>query len=555
MLTLDERIKFRDELFIQLLFNNVIKLQQDAYVLYKSKLSKVLSNNNDLNNKYKIYINEFRFEEEAVYCLTHSDDFTNHICPVCGNLCEFSFGHPKQYRKTCGNMQCIEKRANSKEAKQKSEQTWLANLGVTHPSKSKKVIQKTKDTKLKRHGDSGYNNREKAKNTCQERYKKDNPFQVEEFKEKARLSNIARIGVPYLMQSEEQKEKWRKTYFHNHNLDKLIQNAEVVDIVNNFNKAYNSNINLADIYDSIDNFSRFIKYLYQSKGEMLRLREIGEIFGLTSNAISYRIKDLNLTDYVYIQDCLLELQFIDLLNEYNIEFIRNNRTLKNDKTNTSMEIDILMKKFNIGIEIDDLSSHNISIKDTDYHLTKTLKAKKDMNVRLIHLWEWELNDIYWPKTSQWILHILNQNKIQLNLSECTFKYISKDEETIFLNQYSITPYQTSDVCLGFYHNNELIQIIYFNPIESHLVMNICTKFGYNVINGTKDIINYYLRNSGYNYILVYCDMSKFTGKTFEDLGFKFLQYQEPSIISELSEESNTYKQLYNCGYNIYIINL
>ena len=119
----------------------------------------------------------------------------------------------------------------------------------------------------------------------------------------------------------------------------------------------------------------------------------------------------------------------------------------------------------------------------------------------------------------------------------------------------LRPYQTSDVCLGFCHDNELIQIIYFNLIESHLVMNICTKFGYNVINGTKDIINYYLRNSGYNYILVYCDMSKFTGKTFEDLEFKFLQYQEPSIISELSEESNTYKQLYNCGYNIYIINL
>ena len=61
----------------------------------------------------------------------------------------------------------------------------------------------------------------------------------------------------------------------------------------------------------------------------------------------------------------------------------------------------------------------------------------------------------------------------------------------------------------------------------------------------------YIQLSNVPYILTYTDLSKFTGNSLEDIGFKILQYQDPNIISETNTTSK-YKQLYNCGYNVFI---
>ena len=248
---------------------------------------------------------------------------------------------------------------------------------------------------------------------------------------------------------------------------------------------------------------------------------------------------------------MLELHFKDFLidnyYEESDDFTRHNHILRTD-TNDVREIDFLFRKYNIGFEINDLGTHNILNKDINYHYSKTLMAKEQHNIRLIHIWEWELNN---SKVLNWILHILNQNKIQLNIFEDNDNYdirrVSKEKEYKFLNQYSITPYQESDVCIGIYYKDELIEVLRFKDN----ILSTYIKFGYNIIEETKKVIQSYMKCKNLDSIITYVDLSKFTGKTFEDMGFELIDYIKPNTIAENLNEVANYKQIYNCGYNIY----
>ena len=616
-LSTEERIALRDKLF------NILKELKVIVIFNKTGVISISRRKNLMNALYKDlilyiqycqYISEFKTEEEAIYCLLHHDDYTNHSCPICGNPCTFYNNGRKhyEYRNTCGNKECnkkihqreecTKKRKASKKAKyndenynnrEKAAKTCEAQwgTGVTNPFQAEEIKnlikeihqkvrgcdyptqdpavvakgkaskkahfgdenysnpEKAKDTKRKRYGDHNYNNHKKAVETWQTIYGPGvtNPFQTEEVKQKIKEACMKKYKKPFAAQTEEVIEKIRKTRMKNKGID-FTTDEEIQYLFYQVCETGKA----SEIYSNAINLKEFIKLLYTFKNRLLKFNELAIIFDLNQSTIGRRIHELKLEEYFDIQDSYLELQIKEFLidNDYieQEDFTRHNHILRTENS-TLQEIDFLVN--NIGFEINDVNGHNITTKqDQYYHANKTKMAKDQHNIRLIHLWEWELDN---QKIQNWILHILNQNKIQLNLSNCTLKYISKDEEIAFLNQYSITFYEPSDVCYGFYYNDKLVQVIYFNLIKSQLIMNICVKFGYNIINRTKDIIDYYLQNSGYNYIITYCELDKFTGKTFEELGFKLTQYQEPELISKFDTTNKT-EQLYNCGYNVYILN-
>ena len=386
---------------------------------------------------------------------------------------------------------------------------------------------KGKAKKKEKYNDENYNNREQAKKTCE---------------------GIYGSGIDNPSKSEEVKELLRSIYHQKHDYNP-ITTEESISIINEID----SNAEVFDIYNSKILFTKYVELLYNKKKQLLHLSEIGETFDRHPTTIGKRVHELELEKYFDIRDSLLELFFKDFLVNNNYkekeDFTRHNHILRT-KDNNIREIDFLFQKYNMGFEINDIGTHNINDKDINYHYSKTKMAKDQHNIRLIHIWEWELLDLYWHKLNNWIQHLLNQNKIQLNIfndDNYDIRLVNKEDECKFLNQYSITSYQNSDMCIGVYHNDELIQIILFKGN----ILSICVKFGYNIIEGTKDIIDNYIKIKNLTSIITCIDLSKFTGKTFEDLGFNFLQYRTPTIIAEKDKEIANYKQLYNCGYNIY----
>ena len=503
MLTIEERINLRDQLIKEFLYYSVVRFT-------KQSVRKVINIDLEIKMLYDTYVSEFRLEEEALYCLRHKDDFTNHKCMICHKIANFHKYIGKKcttyhYGKTCNDVKCIQAFAHSESANQKRKDTCEATYGpgIDNPMKSS-IIQA------------------KAVNTNRKLY-----------------------NVDYTGQSLEFQNMMRFTYASNNmSIDPIMSEKYqyILDQIKN-------GLSLIEVYSNNDYFVEFIKLLYNRDFVLLQTSELMQIFNRSRDAIDRKIKKLELRKFIdngFIS--VLEPKFQEFLDKNITSHItRYNRILLNQK-GTYQEIDFLLPEYNIGFEINDISGHNIIEKDSNYHINKTKMAKEQHNIRLIHLWEWELHN---EVVLNWILHTLNQNKIELNIfneNSYDIRSVSKEDQISFLNQYSLDGDRNFNKCIGIYYNDELIQTISFKGD----MLSICVKFGYDIIKGTKEIIQSYMNNNQLNYVLTYCDLSKFTGETFEDIGFELVQYQEPVIISEVPTKSK-YKQVYNCGYNVYMM--
>ena len=607
-LSTESRIQLRDELINE--FNkNKIKC------IIRKNILKILNNNLELKEKYNLYIQQFKSEEEALYCLNHKDDISNHSCFICGNPCMFYIGvrHHYEYRNTCGSKECIKKVHQNEESNKKRKATkkdiygdenynnrekaaktceakWGTGVtnpfqaeevkqlikeihnekrGFDYPTQDPTIVQKGKDTKLKRYGNENYNNRDKAKETCLKLYNDEyynnrekaietyqniygpnitNPFQDELIKEKIKNTCLRKYNKPFAAQVEKIIEKIRKTRIKNKGMDFIITNKEIQHL---FYQVCQSD-KASEIYGNDSNFKEFIKLLYTFKNKLLTFNELSAIFDLNPTTIGKRVHNLELEKYFDIKDSNLELQFKNFLINNNFKenenFTRHNHLLRTEN-NTLQEIDFLIG--NIAFEINDIAGHSvIKQKDQYYHYNKIIMAKNQYNIRLIHLWEWELNETNWIKISQWIFHLLNPNKIQINSKDCVIKEIDKETVQNFTNEYNLYDYVESDVNLGLYYNNELIQMMSFKRQEndSYELLQFCTKYEFEIKNGAKELINHFIQQYNPSLITTIINLDKFGGATFEKLGFKLTEYKDPILLGDIG---NKYRSIYNCGQNVY----
>ena len=577
-MNVNERIQLRDILFNILLDNKCIIKRKSIYILYKKHLNILLKDNIIIKELYKVYINEFRSKEEAVFNLLHHDDYTNHMCPICKtNICLF-YNINYVYTKTCGSESCIKARIGSDEAKQKRSNTNMKKYGVNNPFESEEI-------------------KEQIRQTCIQKFGVDNPAKSELIKDKIKQSIMKHYNVEYALQSKEILDKMKQTMLERYNVEFALQNSKFLQKAQDtclerfgtknifqsqefINKVIESNlerfgvkhqsqvhITNYDIWIDDDKFIQFIKNEYNKTKAFLLLKNIAKFFNVDSNTIKYRIVELNLLDYFYIRDSVLELDFKNFLDFYNIDHKRHHIIFGDN--NLRREIDFLVN--NIGFEINDIVTHNsiglgcIEPKDQYYHKHKTNLANLH-NIRLIHIWEWELrNKLEWDRLSNWIINsLLNQSKIQLNLEiDCNddIRLVDKEDRIEFLNQYSIISYQEEyDNYVGIYYNNELIELLLFKDD----IVNICIKNGYKLIKGTNDVIQSYMKCFHLSNIFTYIDLSKFTGKSLEDIGFKLVDHIEPQIIwcnkemnhlNSINEDNSGYISIYDCGHNIYEMEL
>ena len=194
MLSIEDRIQLCDLLSNKFKELNIIFLSKDkqSYKIPKHENNRIvnkLNNNLELQHKYIKYISEFRSETEALYCITHLDDPSNHICPICKcNYCAFYINRKHshyEYKQSCCDKSCKDKLIYTDSTKHKRE-----------------------ETKERIYGDKNYTNRKKAEQ-----------------------SNLDQFNSRYVMKTEEGKERWRRSYYKNHNIPR-IDYFEVINIIN-----------------------------------------------------------------------------------------------------------------------------------------------------------------------------------------------------------------------------------------------------------------------------------------------------------------------------------
>ena len=201
-----------------------------------------------------------------------------------------------------------------------------------------------------------------------------------------------------------------------------------------------------------------------------------------------------------------------------------------DKNNINYEsefyIDHYIYDFKVDnnlIEINPFPFHNVTFspfgdpKGETYHYDKTLTAIEN-GYRCIHVWDWD--DV------NRIIELLKPRE-KLYARKCIIKEVQKDEAVSFIDNFHIQGSTKTDrskdtIRLGLYFEDKLVSIITFgkpryNKNYEYELIRYCSS--HNIIGGAEKLFKNFIKTYKPNSVISYCDFSKFTGMTYEKLGF------------------------------------
>lgn len=116
------------------------------------------------------------------------------VCNVCGNKNKF-INFSKGYTKHC-SYKCTQ---NDKKVRDKYKESCAKKYGDCF---YKQFSEAGKLTKLNRYNDENYNNVEKSKKTCLERYGVENPMQNKDIQNKSKQTCLEKYGTEYVLSSD-----------------------------------------------------------------------------------------------------------------------------------------------------------------------------------------------------------------------------------------------------------------------------------------------------------------------------------------------------------------
>ena len=388
-------------------------------------------------------------------------------CVVCGKPVKFH-GHAYGFSKYC----CSKCARESKESIEKYKATNIKRYGEDY---SKVISKKVNETKLKRYGKSGYNNPEKNKETCLDRYGVDNPMKNKIIQEKAKQTCLDRYGVETYLKSDDYLNK---------------------------------------------------KQYYIEKAKQTCLDRYGVINPMQLDEYKKKVNETCLDRYGVKWNCMREeahnsRNSNSKPNEYIKKIlIANNINFEREIVIGNYVYDFKIR--NILLEINPYSTHNINwnpyggkIIDKDYHLLKTQSATS-LGYRVINICDWDdINKI--------ISSICEKETIYAR--KCEIRLVPKKEAKEFLDLYH---FQNScngqKIILGLYYSGTLVQIMTFgkpryNKKHQWELHRLCTHHKYIIVGGIKKLFKYFINNYNPSSIISYCDNSKFKGDIYKDLGF------------------------------------
>lgn len=420
-------------------------------------------------------------------------------CPICGNRLKFvslRYGYQQYCSSKCSNSAPekiqltkevnlekfgVEVPAQSKEVQDKMKKTCLEKYGTENAMSNKDISKKAHDTYIERHGGIGNGSeevREKMKQTMLERYGVDNAVHSKELKAKMIQTTLEKYGAETPFGNKDIQEKAAKTRIERYGTNIPLQNEEIK------------------------------RRLIESNME-----KYGVPWYCLSKEFCSSFKN----------DSKPNKEFAKMLDEANIlyekEFVIENKRYD-------------FKVNNYLIEINPFSTHNstwgIIGKDPmskDYHLKKS-KLAKDNGFQCIHVWDWDDKDK--------VIRFLS-NKSKIYGRECDIKEIDNKEAIKFLEKYH---FQNSckgiNTAIALIYNDEIVGLMCFgkpryNKKYDVELLRLCYKDDITIIGGTKKMLNHYIKNYSPKSIISYCDKSKFSGKVYEELGFKLLRSSSPSL--------------------------
>lgn len=435
----------------------------------------------------------------AVYCIVN--DIIQPFCKICNQLVKYYNKEKNQYAEYC-SIRCSRKGVSS--------------------------ISKRAQTKLKKYGDKAFNNRQKSKETCIEKYGVNNPTQHESVK--SRIKNTVDLsyasGIPqkkrantfnkkyngHPQKTQEIKEKKIKNTLKKYGVEHTTQLDNVIEKIRNNKKT---------LYK--EQYQWAIDYINHQTEPKLRTT-LAEETGLSLVVISNLINSYNLP-HIEVTKGTSEGQkeLEKFLKDNCIDFEVKNRSILDGK-----EIDIYIPSKKLAIEFNGIFWHSEKYgKDENYHLEKTIKCS-EKGIQLLQMWDIEWNNPV--KKEIWksmILSKLGKNH-KIYARNCVVKTVSTEDSRKFLELNHLQGFAGGKTKLGLYHNNELVQLIvigksrYNKNIKYELIRSASKQY-INIVGGMSKL----LKNVN-DSLISYADRRYSVGHSYEKLGFKKQKSVKPN---------------------------
>ena len=422
-------------------------------------------------------------------------------------------------------------------------------------------IAKGKATKLKNHGDPNYNNMDKNRKTCKERYGVEYSFQSDRVKEASKKTLIERFGVDHQMRSDKVKNEMRQRYRKKHGVDYSFQDPEVKVKINNTNKKNfgvdwpmqnkelhalmhrNSVITQkTNYYNDILAKNEYVEPLFDVTEWIDHSTEIGYDFKwrckkcgneILSPPMHYPDRPIRCFTCYPANNVtsMLEIEIVDFIKSLSNEFEVVHRKQENRSFVPNREIDIVVKKNGkilLLIEVDGLYWHSMLCgKDKNYHLNKTEHCIRQGH-QLIHIFEdeWTYHE---DIVKSRLKNLLGIYDAVVFARKCSVVKLTSAEAKLFFNETHIQGNTQSAIRYGLKYENEIVAAMSFGHRRKitngkradgeYELLRFSTKLGHHVVGAASRLLSHFERDYNPKKLLSYADKRWSIGKLYEALGF------------------------------------
>ena len=291
--------------------------------------------------------------------------------------------------------------------------------------------------------------------------------------------------------------------------------------------------------DYINAINKFIK----ENGYKPYITDISKIIGRHKENIRHNLDKYNLWGYLNKTfGSRFEAEIYNICTKY----IAPSSIIMHDRTVISpQELDIYIPEKKVAIEFNGNYWHSSESVDKKYHQQKTIACARK-GIQLIHIFEYEWDNL----NKQLKLEKLLKSKFTapdnvIYARNTELRTVSDEESKEFLNKYHLQGYTYSRIKLGLYHDNELVSLLTlgnprFNSNYSYEIIRYCKHPDYAVTGGIEKLFKHFKDRYKPDSIITYTDFSKFNGKIYTRIGFKYIQQNpvtEPNYVW-INEKNN-----------------
>ena len=381
--------------------------------------------------------------------------------------------------------------------------------------------------------------KKKYQTTMIEKYGQDNPMKVPDIQETARKTNLDRYGATNVMQNKDIATKSAKERMKN--IDQTMEK-----IKSTWLEKYGTD-NVSKLPETIEKITQtFIeRYGVKRAAQVPEFKEKMVKTNLERYGVPYFVQSEQCTSINHFRISQINYRFGSLLDkagiEYNMEFSigRKSYDLRILNTNILVEIDPTYTHNCIGNHWD---SHGTP---PDYHKDKTRVAQKN-GYRCIHVFDWD--DV------EKIVHMVKPCT-SVYARKCNIYVLSRAATDAFLNQNHIQGSCKGQVLsVGLVHEGELLQVMTFGKSRYSKryiteMLRLCTKPGYRVIGGASKLFRWVVDTYELYDIVSYCDLAKFTGNVYTQMGMKLDHISPPQEIWSKGKHKITANLLRQRGFD------